>query len=204
MYVRTIYSTGDPAKLDGVAEALSSEGRRLLSEQPGFRGMGLFVDRDLGKLLIGSWWEDEESRDASFERLSERRSELLAPFARTVAVDNWEAPVARRAESPGPDARFRWVRMELDPSDVDLLVDTFKNIALPKIEGVPGLAGTSLLVDRARGRAAVGALFDDQASLAASRGTLAEVRGETTSKARVVTRSLEEFEVVLTTVVPRS
>ncbi|MFD0370300.1 antibiotic biosynthesis monooxygenase [Streptomyces sp. NPDC127114] len=204
MYVRSIYMTGDPAKLDGVAEAVRTEGRELLSAQPGFRGMGLFADRELGKLLVGSWWEDEASRRASDEALSKRRAEMMAPFAQTVAIDNWEAPVARRAEELGPGACFRLVRLDVAPGDIDLLVSTFRDTALPKVQKVPGLAGMSLLVDREHGRAAVGALYTDRDSLVASRGAVAAIRGEAETKARVTTRSLEEFEVILATTVPHA
>ncbi|WP_412076850.1 antibiotic biosynthesis monooxygenase [Streptomyces xanthophaeus] len=204
MYVRSIYATGDPAELDGVAEALRTDGRALLSTQPGFRGMGLFADRELGKLLVGSWWEDEASRQASYENLSKRRAEMMAPFAQTVTVDNWEAAVARRAEELGPGARFRLVRMDVEPPDIDLLVDTFRDTSLPKIQKIPGLAGISLLIDRDRGRAAVGALYTDRDALVASRGAVAAVRGEAAAKAHVTTRSLEEFEVVLATAVPHA
>jgi heme-degrading monooxygenase HmoA len=204
MYVRSIYATGDPAKLDGVAEALRTEGRELLSAQPGFRGMGLFVDRELGKLLVGSWWEDEASRQSSFENLSKPRAELMAPFALTMTVDNWEAAVARRAEDLGPGAGFRLVRMDVEPADIDLLVETFRNTSLPKVQKIPGLAGISLLIDRDRGRAAVGALYTDRDTLMASRGAVAAVRGEATTKARATTSSLEEFEVLLATAVPHA
>ncbi|WP_274564612.1 hypothetical protein [Streptomyces spiramyceticus] len=196
MYVRTIYATGDPAELDGAVEALSTEGRRLLSEQPGYRGMGLFVDRELGKLVAGTWWEDEKAEQASDDRLRERRAELLAPFARTVAVDTWEAAVARRPAALGSGAWFRLLRLEFEPSDADLLVDTFEKTGLPKLETIRGFEGASLLIDRAKGRATVGALWTDHNTLAASRAAVAGIRGEATAKARVITRSLEEFEVV--------
>ncbi|WMX45242.1 hypothetical protein RGF97_10805 [Streptomyces roseicoloratus] len=202
MYVRSLYMTGDPAKVDGFAETVRTKGFEMLSPQPGFRGMGVFADRELGKLLVGSWWEDEASRQASDEALSSRRSEMMAPFAQTMTIDNWEAPVARRAEGLGPEACFRLVRMDVDPTDVDLLVDTFRDTSLPKAEKVPGLAGISLLVDRAHGRAAVGALYRDADALASSRGTIAAIRGESETKARATTRSLEEFAVVMATAVP--
>ncbi|MEV6952463.1 antibiotic biosynthesis monooxygenase [Streptomyces sp. NPDC051183] len=204
MYVRSIYATGDPAELDGVVEALRTDGRALLSTQPGFRGMGLFADRELGKLLVGSWWEDEASRQASYENLRKRRAEMMAPFAQTVTVDNWEAAVARRAEELGPGAGFRLVRMDVEPSDIDLLVDTFRDTSLPKVQKIPGMAGISLLIDRDRGRAAVGALYTDHDALVASRRAVAAVRGEATATARATTRSLEEFEVVLATAVPHA
>ncbi|MBW5482115.1 antibiotic biosynthesis monooxygenase [Streptomyces bambusae] len=202
MYVRTIYATGDPARLDAVAETVRTEGRELVSAQPGYRGMGLFVDRELGKLLVGSWWEDEASRQASDETLRGQRTEMLAPFAQTAAIDSWEAAVARRAEDLGPGAGFRLVRMDVEPTDMDLLVETFRETALPRLQTIPGLKGTSLLLDRDRGRAAVATVYADRDTLAASRSTVAAVRGEATAKARFTTQSLEEFEVVLATAVP--
>ncbi|OEJ25210.1 hypothetical protein BGM19_24180 [Streptomyces agglomeratus] len=197
MYVRTMYATGDPAKLGGVADALATEGRRLLSEQPGYRGMGLFVDRELGKLMVGSWWDDEASRQASDERLRERRAEMVAPFARTVAIDNWEAAVASPPQGLQPGAWFRLVRMEFEPADADRLVEAFRDTAMPKLRNIPGFVGGSLLIDRATGRATVGAFYADRQKLVDSRSAVAAVREEATAQANVITRSIEEFEVVL-------
>ncbi|MFI8825899.1 antibiotic biosynthesis monooxygenase [Streptomyces sp. NPDC053431] len=202
MYVRTIYATGDPARLDEVAEVVRTEGRELLAGQPGYRGMGLFVDREVGKLLVGSWWDDEASRQASDENLRERRAEMMAPFAVTAAVDNWEAAVARRREDLATGGGFRLVRLDVAPGDIDLLVTTFRETVLPRVEAMPGFKGISLLVDREHGRAAVGALYADRAALAASRGPVAAVRGEATARARVTTRSLEEFDTLIATAVP--
>ncbi|MGX1881026.1 antibiotic biosynthesis monooxygenase [Streptomyces sp. NPDC055287] len=201
MYVRTIYATGDPAKLDGVADTLSTEGHRLVSEQPGYRGMGLFVDREIGKLVVGSWWEDEASRQASDERLRERRAEMVAPFARTVAIDNWEAAVVSRPDTVEPGMWFRLVRLEFEPADADRLVETFRDTALPKLRNITGFSGSSLLIDRPQGRATVGAFYADRDALVASRSAVAAVREEATSQARVITRSVEELEVVLVHVV---
>ncbi|MFD7324422.1 hypothetical protein ACFV9D_25570 [Streptomyces sp. NPDC059875] len=202
--MRTLYVTGDPAKLDSVVDAIAGEGRAMVSEQPGFRGFGLFVDRELGKLLTGTWWEDEKSRQDSDEQLRERRAALLAPFAQTVTVDNWEAAVARPPRSLGPGAWFRLVRMEFDPADAGLLVDFFRDTALPRLDAMRGFEGGSLLIDRAKGQASVGAVWSDRDALAAARGGVAAIRGEATAKTRVTTRSIEEFEVVFAGVNPPS
>ena len=54
MYIRTMYVTGDPARIDEAVDGLTTEGQKMLSTQQGFRGLGLFVDREVGKLLIGT------------------------------------------------------------------------------------------------------------------------------------------------------
>ncbi|MFF8288462.1 antibiotic biosynthesis monooxygenase [Streptomyces sp. NPDC016309] len=204
MFVRTTYATGEPAKLDGAVGALTTEGRQQLAQEPGYRGVGVFVDREVGKLVIGTWWEDEEALRASADRMSEVRARMLAGFAATVTVDSWEAAVVTRPESAGEGARFRMVRMEVAPSDADSLVDSYEHGALPRLRAMPGFLGGSLLLDRVGGRATVGALYADQESLAASRGPVAAVRGEATARARTTVRSLEEFEVVMVEARPPS
>ncbi|MET7479607.1 hypothetical protein ABZT17_35315 [Streptomyces sp. NPDC005648] len=200
MFVRTVYTTGDPAKVDTAIRALNAQGRDLLEERPGYRGSGIFVDRELGKLLAVSWWETEEARRNSDEVMRARRGPLLEPFAATTAVDNYEATVFRSVRPPEAGGGLRISRLEFDPADTDLLTETFRASVLPRLETLRGLARTSLLVDRERGRGMVGALFVDRESLAASRGAQSSARHEGAAKAHVTVVGLEEFEVVFTDV----
>ncbi|WP_367319820.1 hypothetical protein [Streptomyces sp. HUAS ZL42] len=202
MFVRTVYATGDPAQIDTAIRALNSQGRDLLEERPGYRGAGIFVDRELGKILAVSWWDSEEARRNSDEVMRERRGSLLEPFAATTAVDNYEAVVFHQVRQPKAGGGLRVTRLEFDPQDTDLLAETFRSTVIPKVEHLPGLARTSLLVDRERGRGLVGALFTDRESLAASRAGQAAARHEGAAKAHVTVTGLEEFEVVFTDVRP--
>ncbi|MEU0271479.1 antibiotic biosynthesis monooxygenase [Streptomyces sp. NPDC006307] len=197
MFVRTTYATGDPAKLDEAVRKMTTEGTQALEREPGFRGAGLFVDREVGKLLTGTWWEDEEALRASAERMGELRTRMLSPFATTLTVDNWEAAVATRPESVGEGARFRMVRMRFDPSRADDLIDAFENGALPKLREMPGFQGGALLIDRAAGEGQVGAIYADRESFVASRGPVAVLRGQAASKTGATVRSVEEFEAVM-------
>ncbi|MGW1594521.1 hypothetical protein [Streptomyces sp. NPDC002343] len=196
MFVRAVYATGDPALLDTAVRTLNSEGRDLLEERPGYRGAGIFVDRDVGKLLTVSWWETEEARHHSDEVMRERREALLEPFAGTVSVARYEAAVSHRTEHPRPGSRLRAARLEFDPRDADPVVDAFRATVVPRAESLPGLCRVSLLLDREHGRAVAGTVFRDRAALAASRAALAAVRHEASAEARVDVVGLEEFEVV--------
>jgi hypothetical protein len=200
MFVRTVYVTGDPTQVDTAIRALNSQGRDLLEERPGYRGSGIFVDRELGKLLAVSWWQTEEGRRNSDEVMRERRGSLLEPFAATTAVDNYEALVFHQVRQPAQGGGLRLTRLELDPMDADLLADTFRASVVPRLETLPGLARVSLLVDRERGRGLVGALFTDRGSLVSSRAAQAAARHEGAAKAHVTVTGLEEFEIVFTDV----
>ncbi|MEU0006816.1 hypothetical protein ABZ079_21690 [Streptomyces sp. NPDC006314] len=196
MFVRTVYATGDPAELDTAIRALNSEGRDLLEERPGYRGAGVFIDRDLGKLLTVSWWESEEARRNSDEVMRERRPALLEPFAGTVAVENYEVAVFHTLPRPTIGGGLRITRVEFDPADADLFADTFHATVMPRLETLSGLARAALFLDRERGRGMVGTLFTDRRSLAASRAGQAMARHEGAAKAHVTVVGLEEFEVV--------
>ncbi|MFF0838022.1 MULTISPECIES: hypothetical protein [unclassified Streptomyces] len=196
MFVRTVYATGDPAKIDTAVRALNSEGRELLEERPGYLGAGVFTDRELGKLLTVSWWESAEARSNSDTVMRRRREALLEPFAGTLAVENFEAAVYRSLRVPRMGGGLRVSRVEFEPADAGLFVDTFRSTVMPRFETLPGLARAALLIDRERGRGQVGALFVDRASMAASRAGQAAARHEAVAKARVSVVGLEEFEVV--------
>ncbi|MEU8527726.1 antibiotic biosynthesis monooxygenase [Streptomyces sp. NPDC048629] len=197
MFVRTLYATGDPANIDACLDALRAEAPRLLADQPGYRGFSLFTDRELGKILMGSWWESEQARQNSDDHLKERRAALLEPFAHTATVDNWEAAVFTPTPSVKSGAGFRLTRFEVDPSGVDQLVETFRNTILPKVQAIAGFEGTAMLVDRAKGQGSVGALFTDRAAMVASRGKQSAIRGEAVSTTGAAIRSIEEFEVIM-------
>jgi hypothetical protein len=200
MFVRTVYATGDPARIDMAIRALNSQGRELLEDRPGYRGSGIFVDRTLGKLLAGSWWESEDARRNSDEVLRERRRALLEPFAATLAVDNYESAVFHQVRQPQAGGGLRLSRLEFEPADADLLTDTFGATVVPRLDTLPGLARASLLIDREHGRGLVGALFVDRESMAASRAGQAAARQEGAAKAHVRVVGLEEFEIVFSDV----
>ncbi|MEU6552153.1 hypothetical protein ABZ915_17985 [Streptomyces sp. NPDC046915] len=196
MFVRSIYATGDPAKIDAAIRALNSEGRDLLEERPGYRGAGVFVDRVLGKLLAVSWWESEEARRNSDEVMRERRGALLGPFAGTLAVDNAEVAVLHEIRQPRVGGGLRITRLEFEPADADLLADAFRASVVPRLEAMAGLARAALFIDRERGRGLVWALFTDRESLAASRPIQAAAWHEGAAKAHVTVTGLEELEVI--------
>lgn len=197
LYVRTTYATGDPAKIDGALDGLRREAPALLAQNPGYRRFGLFADRELGKIQMGSWWESESARSESDKQLRERRAELLAPFADTVTVDNWEAVAFTSALRVTDDAYMRMGRLEFDPSNAESLVQTFQDMGQPKLEAIDGIEGAVLFINRAAGRAAVGVLLRDRDALRSTRGPQSTVRGESLRKAGVTLRSIEEFQVVL-------
>ncbi len=197
MYARNTYAVGDPAEIDGALEGLRTEAPKLLADCPGFRSFGLFADRDLGKIAMGSFWDSEADRANSDKHLGERRTELLTPFADSVAVQNYE--IAALASSPELEAAryFRMGRFEIDPARIDELIGLFTENGLPRLQDFPGFRGAAMFVDRELGRGAVCTLFADRAALVASRRPQSGARREAAQRTGLRAICLEEFDVVL-------
>ncbi|MFJ1795488.1 hypothetical protein [Kitasatospora griseola] len=196
MYVRTVYATGDPALLEDSLDALRGESVELLSGQPGYRGYGLFANRQLGTLTMGSWWDTPEHEAASDTALADRRDTLLVPFAATVAVNRWEVAAAE----PGPaveNGGFRLTRFAYDPAAVDGVVKGFEESGLPAIREIDGYVGAAMLIDRERSVGVVGTIFADRQAFAASRAAQAAVRSAASKASGTVIYGMEEFDVVL-------
>lgn len=197
MYVRTTYVTGDPGKIDQALDGLLVEAVKLLSDQPGYRGYGLFADRELGKIVMGSWWDSLETAQTSNEHLQQRRAELLAPFASSLSMLTLEA----LAFTPNPKAEagagFRLGRFQIPPDRLDRMAEIFRSSALPGFEATPGFVGASLLADRRTGMGSVGTLWATHDALVASRGTQSAARARATSDVPMNVIALEEFEVVI-------
>lgn len=199
MFARHTYMTGDPQNVDDAVTATTKRGREMLREQPGYAGMAVFADRELGKLLVGSFWETEQACRDSDDALREQRAAMLRPFAATIAVDVFEVAVAQVSRRPGPGAAMRRTMLEYDPADTDRLIETLRAVT-PKLDPVPGFCRSTAFVDRTRGRCVIGVVYADREALSASRSPAAALRGEVTQAGgSTVARTvcLEEFDVML-------
>ncbi|MEV7025668.1 antibiotic biosynthesis monooxygenase [Kitasatospora sp. NPDC093558] len=197
MFVRTVYATGHPDRIDRTLDGLRVEAVGLLSPQPGYIGYGLYADRTVGKIVMSSWWASAQAERDSDQELGERRAELLAPLAGTVTTEVWEAVAVAPPGEAGPGAGFRLSRADVDPAKVDAAAESFRDRVLPVVEKMPGFVTAAMLADRTTGRLSVGAIYADQETFAASRGPTADSRAQAVAALGGTLRSLEEFEVVL-------
>lgn len=196
MFVRTMYITADPANIGPALDVIAKEAPGMLAEQQGYQGLGVFTDRAVGKILVGSWWDSEQAMKDSDAQLRDRRGQMLEPFVSTIAIMGFEAPVADRPPSATTGA-FRVGRMVFDPAMADQFVSLFQQAGLPRLQQMDGYAGASLLLNRSLGMGSVGVVFKDKASMEASRGAQAAFRHDAMKQLPGIQLiALEELEVV--------
>lgn len=198
MFARHVFATGDPAQLEDAVNAISTRGRELLHEQPGYTGMSVFTDQALGKLLVGSFWDTEEACRASDEALAEQRAKLLRPFAASLGSEIFEVAVVHQSREPGPTAVMRRMIAEFDPAETDARIEALRAIS-PMLDAMAGFCRSTVFLDRARGRVVIGAIYTDRPALEASRAAGAGAREQAGRRAGapLALRSLEEFDVAL-------
>lgn len=197
MYARTTYAIGDPAQIEHCLEGLRNEAPKLLADSPGFRSFGLFADRELGKVAMGSWWQSENDRANSDRHLGERRTELLTPFADSILVGDFEVVAFAASPELSSATAIRLGRFMIEPDRIDGLVSRFKETGLPRFQDLSGFCGAAMFIDRERGIGSVSTLFADRAALAASRTPQSVSRREAVQRTGMRLMCLEEFEVVL-------
>ena len=202
MYARLVFITGDPARVGDGIRYVEGAAQPVAQELSGYRGMTLLVDRERGSALVATFWATPEDRDASEQASRAVRDSSVAAFGGTARVENYDLAVFEQRRLPAPGAGVRLTFTEGDPADADLAVDAFRTGVVPNAELLPGFCRALSLVDRPRGRGIGAVVYADQAALAAARTAAASIRAETTAKAHLSVRAVDEYELVLTTVQP--
>jgi heme-degrading monooxygenase HmoA len=168
-----------------------------LRSMPGFVGLSMLVDRETGRCISTSAWQDLESMRASnagVQALRERGSEI---FGTRPQIEEWEIAALHRDHPsvPGACARVVWVRTE--PGTTDRVTDAFRSAALPRLEEIEGFCSASVLVDPSSGQAVVTSLYDSRESMEASRGRAHDIRTAATQQAGADVVSVAEFQLAV-------
>ena len=194
MYARLTLHTADPARLGEVIRHYEHDVVGVFAHEPGYRGMSVLVNDDLGVALAQAYWATEKemrSNDATFVRPVHD----AAFFGATVSIEHYEvARVVHVAPMP-PAAAVRLTRLDTDPALLDDVLTAYADIDLGELTDSDGFCAAILFVDRESGRAAVESIWRDSAALVAARGAAAALRLEAASDGRVTVRGIERYRV---------
>jgi heme-degrading monooxygenase HmoA len=198
MHARSITIMARPDSIDAGVGFVRDEAMQTLMDMDGCIGLSMLVDRNSGRCITTSAWQDLDSMRASDEQLRPLRSrgaEMMG--GGQPQAEEWEIAVLHRdhTSQQGACVRATWVRM--DPQQLDRGVDVFKNSALPVIEGYDGFCSASLLINRENGRAVVSVSFDGRDAMDRNREAAQQVREQTTREMNAEVVEVGEFELTL-------
>ena len=195
MFVRSTTIDGDPAAIDAGIAHVREEILPTVTEMDGCLGMALVVDRESGRCIATTAWEDERAMQATAATVTPMRARAAEILGGPAGVEEWEVAVMHRdhASPPGACCRITWTR----GSDIEDAAGMWRSTVLPRIETLDGFCSASFMLDRAGGRAVGTVVFDSRTALEASREAAASIREQAAREIAVEFLDVAEFELAL-------
>lgn len=199
MYARSTTIAGNPGSLDDAIAYVRNEVWPAVRDMDGCVGLSMMCDRESGRCIATSAWEDQQSMRASADRVAPMRQRLMDSFGtgEDLEVQEWEIAVLHRehAAGDGACARITWTRA--DPTTVDQVLDMYRTSLMPRIQQMPGFCSLSLLMDRENGRAVGTVVLDGRTHLEETREQARTLREEAVRIMGIDVLDVAEMEVVL-------
>lgn len=197
MHARSTSITGDPGAIEECVKYVREEVMPAVTDMDGCMGLSLLVDRDAGRCIATTSWLSQDAMLATQGRVSPLRTRASQIMGGEAIVDEWEIAVMHREHEAqeGSWCRVTWLRCE--PSEVDTMIDFFKDTVLPRVEEDDGFCSASFLVDRVSGRCCGTARFETRASLDATREMAKGLREERSRTAGVEFTDVAECELII-------
>jgi quinol monooxygenase YgiN len=197
MYARSTTIRGTTAAIDAGIAYMREEAMPAIREMPGCTGLSLLVDRDTGRCIATSAWEDEDSMRASAERVHPMRERLVASFGGEPEVHEWEIAVLHRAHALHDHGAARLTWAQVDDGRLDAFLEAYRANLMPRLQALPNFCSLSLLADRAAERVVGTVTFHSRVALEAARDRSRMMRQEFTGSVGARVLEVAEMDVAL-------
>lgn len=194
MHARLTFYTADPARLGEVVRHREHDVREVLTHEPGYRGMSVLVNDNLGVALVAAYWAGEKemhSNDATFVRPVHD----AAFFGATVSVEHYEVARFVHAAPARPGAAVTLTRLGTEPASPADVLAVYGGIELGRLAESDGFCTAVLFVDPQSGRALIETIWRDVPALAAASSVAAGHRLEAAADGTVTVRGLEQYRL---------
>ena len=194
MHARFTLHTADPVRLGDVISHYKQEVMAVFAHEPGYRGMSVLVNDDLGVALVEAYWATEEemrSNDTTFVRPVHD----AAFFGATVSIEHYEVARFGHIAPARPGAAVSLTRLDTEPTSPDDVLAAYRGIDLGPLAASDGFITAVLFVDGQSGRAVFEVICRDDQALVAARSVVAARRLEAVSAGTVTVRGLEQYRL---------
>jgi quinol monooxygenase YgiN len=200
MYARSTILMTNPASMDEAIAYMGEEVWPAMRDMDGCVGLSMMCDRESGRYIATSAWEDRQAMKASDDNVRPMREQMVDRFGAGVGepeIREWEIAVLHREHTAGDGACCRITWLRTDPSRADELLDMYRSTLMPRIQEMPGFCSLSMLVDRDNGRAVGTAVFESRAALEQSREQARMLREQSVNAMGVDILDVAEMDLVL-------
>lgn len=202
VYARVTTVDGDAGRIDEVIAFVKDTVQPLLEQQPGSRGLAMFVNRDKGRVVVTTAWATAPARAASDAALAPVRGEAGRILGGQARPEEFDLAVLERLRPAEPGFWSRATRLSVPKDRLDEAIAGFRNSVLPGLRGQVGFCGGVLLVDRSTGTALGSTTWDSRAALEASRQAADQLRAGTADSSGATVVEVVESEIVIAAIAP--
>lgn len=143
MLARSTTFDARPESIDAGIAYCSDEVMPALQGMDGWVGLSLLTDRESGRCILTTAWQDSAAMQASADEVRPLRDRLAEAFQSAASVDEWEIAAVHRDHRSGAGACVRATWLTIRPDRFDGAVDFYKTVVLPEIEGLDGSAAAA-------------------------------------------------------------
>jgi heme-degrading monooxygenase HmoA/quinol monooxygenase YgiN len=197
MFLRSTVMDSHVRHIDEGVRWARSTALPLVQSIEGNLGLAMFVSRASGRVVLSSAWRTRAVMHTSEPLIADVRAEAARIFAAQPSVEEWEMAELHRRRRAERGFANRATRVELDPSDMDLLVDTYRTTTIPALDLLPGFCSAALLIDRAGGQGVSSVTWESREAMEASRPRAAEIRQVSVEKAHARPIEVVELEIAI-------
>lgn len=176
MYARSTTFAARPECIDAGIAVFRDEVMPALEDMAGWVGLSLLTDRESGRCILTTAWENSAAMHSSAEQVRPLRDRAAEVLGATDSVDEWEIAAVHRDHRSGEGACVRATWLKVRPDQFDRAVEFYKTSVLPEIEQLDGFCSTSMMTDRESGRAVVSTTYDSTEAMERSRDAARSLR----------------------------
>lgn len=191
--VRAAEAAGVDAGIAHIRDVVLPEMMRI----DGWIGMSMMTDRDSGECVVTSSWESKEAMRSSQKQIEPIRARAVDVIGGTADFAEWEVAVMHRDHPTHGGAAVRAAWLHADPADIDTLIATFRQFALPRLEQFDGFCSASFLVNRDSGDAVSSTCYESRASLTSNRQQATKLRDDGTRQANAQVIKVGEYDLAV-------
>jgi hypothetical protein len=199
LHTRVNRIDADAAALDGCVSYIEREIRPALEVRPGSLGISLMADPDRGVTIFGSIWATSHEMSGSEDTEAPLRGELARRAGGPVIVEDYQVPIfelVERQALPRRGYAVRLTRIQVQPSEVDDVIEVVGDIAVPSLIETPGFCDALLFADPASGRLISETVWRDAGARTSAPDVAAIVRAEIPDKASGEISAVEDYALV--------
>ncbi|WP_167102724.1 antibiotic biosynthesis monooxygenase [Mycobacterium sp. DL592] len=197
MYARSTTFEARPESIDAGIAYFRDEVMPALNTMTGCVGVSLLADRESGRCIATSAWENTAAMHASAEEVRRVRDRAAEVFQAPTSVDEWQITAVHRDHRSGDGACVRATWLHVRPDQFDRALEFYKASVLPEIETLEGFCSTSLMTDSGSGRVVVSTTYDTRDAMERTRDQARSLRTALLRDLGADQQDVGEFELVV-------